>query len=73
MLAAHLGKRQITVNAIAELNPRGVPTFVEAADYPNIGVRVGFVKDNNGNVIEFSGSMNSARLVTQLKNKVVQY
>ena len=48
-------------DAISELNKRGVPTFVEAADYPNIGVRVGFVKDNNGNVIEFSGAMNSAK------------
>jgi methylmalonyl-CoA/ethylmalonyl-CoA epimerase len=48
-------------DAIAQLNQKGVPTFVEAADYPNIGVRVGFVKDNNGNVIEFSGSMNSAK------------
>ncbi len=48
-------------DAISELNQRGVPTFVEAADYPNINVRVGFVKDNNGNVIEFSGSMNSAK------------
>ena len=48
-------------DAISELNQKGVPTFVEAADYPNIGVRVGFVKDNNGNVIEFSGSMNSAK------------
>lgn len=48
-------------DAIAELNQKGVPTFVEAADYPNIGVRVGFVKDNNGNVIEFSSSMNSAK------------
>ena len=47
--------------AIAELNRRGVPTFVEAADYPNVGVRVGFIKDNNGNIIEFSGAMNSAR------------
>lgn len=47
--------------AIAELNQKGVPAFVEAADYPNIGVRVGFVKDNNGNIIEFSGSMNSAK------------
>ncbi|MEL6928667.1 MAG: VOC family protein [Cyanobacteria bacterium J06600_6] len=46
-------------DAIAELNEKGVPTFVEAADYPNVGVRVGFVKDNNGNVIEFSGAMNS--------------
>ena len=48
-------------DAISELNHKGVPTFVEAADYPNIGVRVGFVKDNNGNVIEFSGAMNSAK------------
>ena len=48
-------------DAIAELNKKGVPTFVEAADYPNIGVRVGFVKDNNGNIIEFSGAMNSAK------------
>ena len=48
-------------DAISELNQKGVPTFVEAADYPNVGVRVGFVKDNNGNVIEFSGAMNSAK------------
>lgn len=47
--------------AISELNQKGVPTFVEAADYPNVGVRVGFIKDNNGNVIEFSGAMNSAK------------
>ena len=40
--------------AIAELNSRGVPTFIEAFDAPQTGVRVGFVKDNNGNVIEFS-------------------
>ena len=46
-------------DAISELNTKGVPTFVEAADYPNVGVRVGFVKDNNGNIIEFSGAMNS--------------
>ena len=48
-------------DAISKLNQKGVPTFVEAADYPNIGVRVGFVKDNNGNVIEFSGAMNSTK------------
>jgi methylmalonyl-CoA/ethylmalonyl-CoA epimerase len=44
-------------DAISELNNRGVPTFVEAADYPNIGVRVGFIKDNNGNIIEFAESL----------------
>ena len=47
-------------DAISELNKRGVPTFVEAADYPNIGV-IGFVKDNNGNIIEFSGAINSVQ------------
>ena len=43
--------------ALAEMNRRGVPTFVEAADYPNVGRRVGFVKDNNGNIIEFAGGL----------------
>lgn len=43
--------------AEAELNKRGVQTFVEPADYPNVGVRVGFIKDNNGNVIEFTGPL----------------
>ncbi len=43
--------------ALAEMNRRGVPTFVAAADYPNIGRRVGFMKDNNGNIIEFAGSL----------------
>ena len=48
-------------DAIAELNQKGVPTFIEAFDAPQVGVRVGFVKDNNGNIIEFSGAMNSAK------------
>ena len=48
-------------DAISELNQKGVPIFVEAFDAPQVGVRVGFVKDNNGNVIEFSGPMNSAK------------
>jgi methylmalonyl-CoA/ethylmalonyl-CoA epimerase len=56
-------------NAISELNRRGVPTFVEAADYPNIGVRVGFIKDNNGNIIEFAGSMNSLRQQLTIESK----
>lgn len=43
--------------ALSELFSRGVQTFVEAADYPNVGVRVGFIKDNNGNIIEFSGPL----------------
>ncbi|WP_289500270.1 VOC family protein [Gloeocapsopsis sp. IPPAS B-1203] len=38
---------------LAELNRRGVATFVELGSYPNAGVRLCFVKDNNGNLIEF--------------------
>jgi methylmalonyl-CoA/ethylmalonyl-CoA epimerase len=44
---------------LVELNRRGVPTFVELGSYPDAGVRLCFVKDNNGNLIEF---------VTPLKN-----
>ena len=43
--------------ALTEMNRRGVDTFVDAADYANVGRRVGFVKDNNGNIIEFAGSL----------------
>ncbi|MBE9168412.1 VOC family protein [Pleurocapsales cyanobacterium LEGE 06147] len=43
--------------ALAEMNQRDVPTFVKAADYPNVGHRVGFVKDINGNIIEFAGPL----------------
>lgn len=43
--------------ALKEINQRGVPTFVEAADYPIVGRRVAFVKDNSGNVIEFAGPL----------------
>ena len=43
--------------ALAEMNRRGVLTFVDAADYPNVGRRIGFVKDNNNNIIEFAGSL----------------
>ena len=46
-------------DAISELNKKGVTTFIEAFDAPQVGVRVGFVKDNNGNIIEFSGAMNA--------------
>lgn len=40
---------------LAELSERGVAVFVPAATYPlgNTWRRVGFVLDNNGNVIEF--------------------
>lgn len=56
---AHLCFRVDDVDAVmAELNERGVPTFVPATDYPEgAECRVGFIKDNNGNVIEFAGSL----------------
>ena len=44
---------------LAELEQRGVPTFVPAETYPlsNYWRRVGFVLDNSGNVIEFAESL----------------
>jgi methylmalonyl-CoA/ethylmalonyl-CoA epimerase len=38
---------------LAELNRRGVPTFVPLGSYPDAGVRLCFIQDNNGNLIEF--------------------
>lgn len=46
---------------LAELNRRGVSTFVELGSYPDAGVRLCFVKDKNSNLIEF---------VTPLKDSV---
>ena len=43
--------------AVFQLQQKGVSAFIPPADYPNVGVRVGLVKDNNGNVIEFSGPL----------------
>jgi len=52
----HLCFRVDDVDAVlAELKRRGVPTFSPAYDYPPLQRRLGFVLDNNGNVIEFSG------------------
>jgi catechol 2,3-dioxygenase-like lactoylglutathione lyase family enzyme len=43
---------------IAELNRRGVTTFVAAEDYPSGAERrVAFIQDNEGNVIEFAGPL----------------
>ena len=54
----HLCFRTNDVDAtLAELNKRGVPTFAAAYDYPPIQRRLGFVLDNNGNAIEFSGPL----------------
>jgi methylmalonyl-CoA/ethylmalonyl-CoA epimerase len=38
---------------LAELNRRGVKTFVELGSYPDPGIRLCIVQDNNGNLIEF--------------------
>jgi catechol 2,3-dioxygenase-like lactoylglutathione lyase family enzyme len=45
-----------TMAALAE---HGVPEFFPATDFPNVGRRVAFIQDNNGNVIEFAGPMNA--------------
>jgi len=37
----------------AELNRRGVKTFVELGSYPDPGIRLCIIQDNNGNLIEF--------------------
>ena len=41
--------------ALAEVNRRGTPTFSPGLDFPPLGLRVGFVQDPFGNVIEFKG------------------
>ena len=62
--AAHFTQRGITHlcfavpdvdAALAEVNRRGTPTFSPPIDFPPLGLRVGFVKDPFGNVIEFKG------------------
>lgn len=50
----HLAFRVDSVDAVmAELTRRGIDTFVPAASYENVGRRVSFIKDPEGNVIEF--------------------
>lgn len=61
----HLCFRTNNVDAtLAELNRRGVPTFEPAYDYLPIRRRLGFVLDNNGNAIEFSGPMKGTQSPT---------
>jgi methylmalonyl-CoA/ethylmalonyl-CoA epimerase len=38
---------------LEELNRRGVETFVPLGSYPDAGVRLCFIQDNSGNLIEF--------------------
>ncbi|MEM6692955.1 MAG: VOC family protein [Planctomycetota bacterium] len=40
---------------LTELNKKGIPTFSPAIDFPALNVRVGFIQDPDGNVIEFKG------------------
>ncbi|MEM1445198.1 MAG: VOC family protein [Planctomycetota bacterium] len=42
---------------LAALADRGVPTFSGPIDFPALDVRVGFIQDPDGNVIEFKGPM----------------
>lgn len=64
--AGHFAQRGFThlcfvvddVDAVlAILETRGVPTFAGPIDFPPLGVRVGFIQDPDGNVIEFKGPM----------------
>lgn len=51
----HLAFRVDSVDAVmAELARRGIDAFVPAASYENVGRRVSFIKDTEGNVIEFA-------------------
>lgn len=50
----HLAFRVDSVDAVmTELEKRSIDVFIPAASYPNIGRRVSFIKDPEGNVIEF--------------------
>ena len=57
---AHLSFQVDNVDEVMnKLKERGVNTFVEGTDYQDLGVRVGFIKDNNGNVIELVQNLRS--------------
>lgn len=46
--------------AMAELERRGVPVLMPPSDYTQLGLRIGFVQDNNGNVIELAQTVPGA-------------
>lgn len=51
----HLAFRVDSVDAVmTELAKRGINAFVPAASYENVGRRVSFIKDPEGNIIEFA-------------------
>ena len=43
--------------AMAELAEKGVPAFFPATSFPDVGRRVAFVQDDQGNVIEFAADL----------------
>lgn len=51
----HLAFRVDSVDAVmAELTKRGIDAFVPAASYENVGRRVSFIKNPEGNLVEFA-------------------
>ena len=54
----HIGLNVADVDAtLAELRSRGVEVFGDAIDIEAIGRRVGLIKDNNDNIIEFASPL----------------
>ncbi|MEM8794566.1 MAG: VOC family protein [Pseudomonadota bacterium] len=52
---SHVAFKVDDVDAVMdELAEKGVPAFFPATSFPDIGRRVAFVQDNQGNVIEFA-------------------
>ncbi|MEL6108331.1 MAG: VOC family protein [Planctomycetota bacterium] len=49
--------------ALRQLNGSGVKTFSPAIDFPALSVRVGFVQDPDGNVIELKGPLAGDNIV----------
>ncbi|WP_299476064.1 VOC family protein [uncultured Roseibium sp.] len=55
---SHLAFKVEDVDAVmAELSEKGVPTFLPATSFADVGRRVAFVQDNQGNVIEFAADL----------------
>lgn len=55
---SHLAFRVADVDAaMAELAAKGVPAFFPPTSFPDVGRRVAFVRDDQGNVIEFAADL----------------
>lgn len=70
--ASHFAQRGITHlcfrvadvdTTLEKLNQQGVDTFSEPIDFQPLRVRVGFIQDPDGNVIEFKGPMKGNNVV----------